>query len=246
MKKILLFTSGYISAIISFGQGEYSGGSSGAFGFNNSNIGRVMNLSDINGQSLLKKYEPDIKGSPFITSNWIPAKIILSKGKEIGPLFVKLNIENNELYFIDSTGKELVAAEGIVKKVDFIDYYSKDSIRYVFKNGYPIVDKQNENFYYQVFTEGKIELLAKKIKYISTTKDAFTGEASKDFVDGAVIWYVYTNDNIQAFHPNKDFILSLLIDKDQEINMFLVNNKINLKKTSDLIRLFNYYNGLNK
>jgi hypothetical protein len=218
----------------------------GQLEFRNSNVGRLINLEDFNGRSLLKKYDPDISGSPFINADWLPAKVTLLKGKEIGPLLVKLNIESNELYFIDTAGKELIAAEGIVKKIDFTNYYSKDSIRYVFKNGYPVVDKQNENFYYQLFTEGKIELLAKKIKYISTTKNAVTGEISKDFVNGAIIWYIYINDNIQAFHPNKDFIFSLMIDKSEEIKIFLGSNKINLKKTSDLIKLFNYYNGLNQ
>jgi hypothetical protein len=234
MKRILFFL--FIGCIIneSFGQLE----------FRNSNVGRLINLEDFNGRSLLKKYDPDITGSPFINTNWMPAKITLAKGKEIGPLLVKLNIESNELYFLDSSGKEIVAIEGLIKKIDFINYYSKDSTRYIFKSGYPNLDKQNENFYYQVFTEGKIELLAKKIKYISTTKDAFTGEISKDFVDAAVTLYVYTKDIIQAFQPNKDFILSLLIDKSEEINIFLVSNKINLKKTSDLIKLFNYYNAL--
>jgi len=155
-----------------------------------------------------------------------------------------INIESNEVYFLDSAGKELIAVEGSVKKVDCINYYSKDSIRYVFKNGYPAIDKQNEYYYYQVLTEGNIELLAKKFKYISSTKDALTGELTKDFVDGAVVLYVYGNDKIQVFHPNKKFILSLLKDKEPAINNFIETNKINLKKSVDLISLFNYFNSL--
>jgi len=41
-----------------------------------------------------------------------------------------------------------------------------------------------------------------------------------------------------------DFVLSLLIDKQEEVNTFINANKINLKKTSDLIKLFSYYNKL--
>jgi hypothetical protein len=234
MKRILFFL------LIGFFMNE----SFGQLEFRNSNVGRLINLEDFNGRSLLKKYDPDISGSPFINADWMPAKITLSKGKEIGSLLIKLNIESNELYFLDSIGKEMVAKEGLIKKIDFINYYSKDSIRYIFKSGYPNIDKQNENYIYQVFTEGKIELLAKKIKYIRTVKDEVSGEITKDFVDGAMTLYVYSFDNIQPFQPKIDFVISLLIDKQEEVNTFINANKINLKKTSDLIKLFSYYNKL--
>jgi len=216
----------------------------GQLEFRNSNVGRLINLEDFNGRSLLKKYDPDISGSPFINADWKPAKITLLKGKEMGPLLLKLNIESNELYFLDSNGKEMIAREGLIKKIDFINYYSKDSTRYIFKNGYPNIDKQNENYFYQVFTEGKIELLAKKFKYIRTVKDELSGEITKDFVDGAITLYVYSFDNIQLFQPKIDFVLSLLIDKQEEVSTFINANKINLKKTADLIKLFSYYNKL--
>ena len=219
-------------------------GSFGQVEFRNSNVGRLINLEDFNGRSLLKKYDPAVSGSPFINADWIPAKITLSRGKEMGPLLVRLNIESNEVYFLDSTGKEMVALEGLIKKIDFINYYSKDSIRYIFKSGYPNIDKQNENYFYQVFTDGKIELLAKKFKYIRTVKDELSGEIIKDFVDGTVTLYVYSFDNMQLFQPKIDFVLSLLIDKHEEVNTFINANKINLKKTSDLIKLFSYYNKL--
>jgi len=201
-------------------------------------------MEDISGRSLFKKYDPDISGSPFINDEWIMAMITLSQGNEIGPLKIKLNIENNELYYLDSLGKEMIAVEGIVKKVDCINYYSKDSIRYIFKTGYPAIDKQNENYYYQVLTEGNVELLAKKFKYIRTTKEEVSGAVSKDFVEGIVTMYVYANNAIREFRPNKNFIISVLKNKEQEINKFIDTDRTNFKKTKDVVRLINYYNSL--
>jgi hypothetical protein len=234
MKKILLFPSVCLTVNICFGQLE----------FKTSLMGRVVEMTDQNGHSLLKKYDPDITGSPFINTDWVPATITLSKGKEIGPIPVKLNIESNELYFRDSTGKELIALEGLVKKIDCLNFYSRDSIRYVFKNGYPGIDKQNENYYYQVFTEGKIELLAKRFRYIRTVKDELSGEMTKEFVEGVTVLYVYAYGIMQAFHPNKSFVISLLEGKEQAMNTFISTHKINFKKIPDLIKLFNYYEGL--
>jgi hypothetical protein len=108
------------------------------------------------------------------------AKLTLSKGKVIGPIPIKMNIESNELHYQDSTGKEMVVVEGLIRKIDCIDFYSKDSIRYVFKSGYPSIDKQTENYYYQVLTEGNIQLLEKRSKSISNEKDALSGQISKN------------------------------------------------------------------
>jgi len=243
MRSGMLFISAWFYTLPGFAQGEYYGGA-GGFGFNSTNVGRVVNLLDLNGQSLLRKYEPDISGSPFLNNTWAAAKITLPNGKEIGPFLVKLNIESNQLYFFDSSGKELVASEGAVRKIEFINYYSKDSIRYIFKNGYPVIDKQNENFFYQVLTEGKIQLLVKKIKYLRTSKDAYTSEVSKEFVDEGNVKYLYDGVTIQELRADKNLILSYMKDKMEAINKFVAENKTNFRKTSDLIKLFTYYNGL--
>lgn len=235
MKRILFFS--FVSLIInnSFGQLD----------FKTSLAGRTVEFADLNGRSLLKKYDPEIAGTPFINDNWVFAKLTLSRGKEIGPLQIKLNIESNELHYLDSIGKEMIAAEGVVKKIDCINYYSKDSIKYVFGNGYPRIDDQNESYYYQIFTDGKIELLAKKFKYVRTVKDEVSGEISKDFIDGSVVLYVYAYSIIQTFHPTKTFISSLWDEgKGLAMDKFIEVNKINFKKTPDLIKLFNYYNSL--
>lgn len=217
----------------------------GQLDFKNSNVGRVMDLADLDGHSLLRKYDPALTGSPFIIDNWVSAKLTLSLGKEIGPLPIKLNIENNELYFIDSTGKELIVADGLVKKIDCIDYYTRDSTRYIFKSGYPSVDGQNENFFYQVFTEGRIELLARKFKYIRTERNDLTGDVSKSFVDGSAVLYVYAYGIMQPFKSNKNFIATLWDENKQpEMNKYISDNRISLKNTSDLIKLFNHYNSI--
>jgi len=231
--------------ILLFGLLLYCQCSLGQLEFKNSNLGREMDFTDLNGHSLLKKYDPQIIGSPFINDDWVPARVTLSKGKEIGPLPVKLNIESNELYFLDSTNKEMIAADGLIKRIDCVDYYSKDSIKYIFKSGYPAIDGQNENYFYQVFSEGRIEFLARKFKYIRVEKNEFTGDVSKRFIDGGVVLYLYAYGIMQPFKPNKNFVASLWEEgKQQEMNNFITTNKISFKSIPDLVKLFNHYDGL--
>jgi hypothetical protein len=216
----------------------------GQMSFSNTNNGRLLDLTGVNGRTMLNnKYDPAIEGTPFLNPEWDFAKITLTNGKEIQQVFVKLNLESNELYYLDSAKNEMITVNGIVKKLYFLNFYDKDSIRYVFKTGYPKIDKQNESYFYQVYTEGKLELLMKNYKYIREIKKEFTGEISKDFIDNSQL-YLYVNKTMREFKKDKSEILLLMKDKEQEINLFLSTNKINFKKIPDLIKLFNYYNSL--
>ena len=73
---------------------------------------------------------------------------------------------------------------------------------------------------------------------------AVSGAVSKDFVEGIVTMYVYANNAIREFRPNKNFIISVLKNKEQEINKFIDTDRTNFKKTKDVVRLINYYNSL--
>jgi hypothetical protein len=217
---------------------------SSQFDFNPTIGGGRFDARDINGHTLIKQYDGDIAGSPFLNENWEKAMLTLSKGKTTGPVMVKLNIERNELNFMDSTNKEFVADEDQVRRIDYLSFYTKDSIRYIFKNGYPGIYKQTKSFYYQVFSEGKIELLGKKIKYIRTDKNEYTGETTKEFLEAATEYYVYSKNTMQVLYPYKSLILTIMRDKEEFISTYMNENKLNLKKVSDLIKLFQYYNSL--
>lgn len=213
--------------------------------FDASNNGNSVHLADMNGHPLNGNVQQDVAGSPYINEDWAWANLTLSQGKILTMVAVKLNIENNELHYTDSTGKELVAMEGIVRRVEYINFITKEKTGYLFKNGYPAINKQNQDFYYQVLAEGKAELLVKKTKYIRTSKDDMTGIVTREFVDAAQVYYVFANSAIKQLNASKKEILDIMKDKEQLVDSFIETNKINFKKNTDLIKLFNYYNGLN-
>jgi len=209
--------------------------------FKNSNLGRIMEFVDPNGHSLLKNYSPDVSGSPFYNPFWAMTNITLLSGKVVGPFPVRLNIVDNGLYFQDSSGAEMVSNPNLAKRAECIDACGKDGVRIVFNNSYPTIDEQNENFYYLVLAEGKIELLRKVYKYVRIEKNELSGEVSKTFVEGNRL-YVYSNNKMQQLQYNKRFVLELMKDKERMVELYIETNKISLKKTSDLAKLFSYYN----
>jgi hypothetical protein len=88
-------------------------------------------------------------------------------------------------------------------------------------------------------------LLARKFKYIRTERNDLTGDVSKSFLDGVTVFYVYAYGIMQPLKSNKSFIATLWDENKQpEMNKYISNNKISLKNTSDLIKLFNRYNAM--
>jgi hypothetical protein len=206
--------------------------------------GAMVELVDINGRPMQKKYDAEITGHPFLGEDvWILAKMTTFKDKETPAVLVKLNIESNEIYYKDTSGFERIALDGWIKKISFLNWWDEDSLLYVFKNGYPAVDQQKEQFYYQVCTAGKIELLKKYDKSITTYKNDMSGEVTKSFVARDRL-YIFANGAMQVFKNDKKMLLGLMQDKEVAINEYLNTHKINFKKKKDLVELIEYYNGL--
>lgn len=212
--------------------------------FKETNNGGTMQLSDQTGKSLAhNNYDPGVEGSPFIANEFSLAEVTLVKGQLFKNVKAKFNLERNELYFIDSYGDTLAAAAGAVKKVNFLSPLSKEGISYTFKTGYPVIDKQSGNYFYQSIEEGKIELLKKYSKKIETFKNDMSGDIRKEFVESS-FYYVFSDGVIKPLRYDKAFILSLMPGKDADMQKFLSENKINFKKVNDIQKLVHYYNSL--
>ncbi len=214
--------------------------------FSSTSNGRVMGVADQNGVSLLKsKYSPDIEGSPFVHPDWAIAELLLSSGKQYKNIKAKFNLESNEIYFLDTMNNVLVPRPGLVKKISFSLLFSQEGFAYIFKSGYPAIEKQGENYYYEVLAEGKIDFIRRYYKDIKTIKYDMSGEIKKEFVEGSN-YYLFTGGIIKELKREKMLVAELMNDKKTEIDGFILANKLNLKKTTEVQKLVRYYNSISK
>jgi hypothetical protein len=188
--------------------------------------------------------DASVKGTPFIINQWAKGELTTTKGVTVSNLNVNVNLTTNELYYQDASGKTLVATQGEVLRVAFIDSLTFPFMPYVFKTGYPVIGKQNENYFYQVLTEGDAELLVKKTKILRSTKNNISGIIANEYENHTPVYYVYFKQQMHSLKPSKKNMLSLFPDKEDLIEKFIETNSINFKKEADLITVFNYYNSL--
>ena len=199
-------------------------------------------ISDVNGRPFENRYA-DVTGSPYFDAGYKFAKIILKEGKRFTNIQTKVNLLTQETVFITANEKEAYLQAGMVKEIAYADSTDKGILQYKFQTGYPAVDKQTTNNFYQVLAEGRCSLLKSITKNISERKSELSGEIAKEF-EATENYYLFANNEMKRLKKDKAFILSQLADKQVELDQFIQSNKINCRNTADLIKLFTFYNSL--
>lgn len=210
--------------------------------FKNTYMYRTVEVFDFNGQSLAyKPYDNNIEGTPFLLSEFTNARFIFFNNRVASYPTTNLNLERNELCVMDDKKQTLIVNPGLVHKIYF--NYADSANTKLYKCGYPAIDKQSLNYYYEVLSEGKLELVKRNYKIISSAYDESSYLRKKEFVSYERM-YTYSNGEFVEFKLKKETILKLTKEKAKEIEVFLEKNSINFKKVADIVKLFNYYNSL--
>jgi hypothetical protein len=236
MKYIILLILTIFSYLVK-GQGVFGGVEAGEKDL----LGREQFFFDAQGRAL-NRYV-GVTGDPFLLDKWITTtKLVLLNGSTIRNYKVKFNTNDNSILFLDSLENAKVAMPLLVKELRMADPAELNK-SYCIKTGFPPIEKQTEETYYLILSEGKCSLLNYQTKAIVTTKNDLSGEISKDFEKNDT-YYLYFNNTMLALKKSKNFLLEILHDKETDLENYIEENKISFKKIEDITRLINYYNTL--
>jgi hypothetical protein len=198
-----------------------------------------LNITDADGRPFKNNY-PDVKGSPFFIEDWTYSSMLLNNGATYERIKIRLDVCNQEVHVMKND-IEIVIVPGYIKTVDLFD--SVRSKHYKFKSGFPKIDNQNTNNFYQVLCEEPISLLKSIRKTIAVNKNDLSGEIEKQF-NTYEDYYIFSNNKMKRLKKEKDFILSIVSGKNDKLELFFKENDINFKNINDLIKLFDFYNSL--
>ncbi|MFM9910027.1 MAG: hypothetical protein ACKVOW_11785 [Chitinophagaceae bacterium] len=199
-------------------------------------------ILDVNGQPFKSPYE-NVEGSPFLFSDWKFATVLLSQGKKLQNIKVKIDLVSQEAHFVTVNNVEMVTPNGLVREIFFIDSTAGKNIPYKLRTGYPAIDYQNENNFYQLLVDGHTQLLKSVRKKVNAQKNDVSGETIK-VLDAYEEYYVFNNGQLKRLKKEKEFVLELLKNQKEKVDLFLKDNKTNFKNPEHLIKLFSYYNSL--
>ena len=185
----------------------------------------------------------DVGGSPFLTEEFMEAKVEMGQGRIIKDVLLKFNVFNNNM---------LVLRDGQSLKLDFFEQVSFSLMdnrgidkQYVFRAGYPAIDNQNENTIYQVLSMGpKVHFL----KYISQKVEEVPtlGDYSRREIVTTENYYVYTPggeiSKLKSMKAGKQSLVEALPTLADRIQEIASAKNLRLKSETDISLLIEALN----
>lgn len=186
-------------------------------------------------------YDKSIKGNPYFMD-----AIAASPGpvKYDGYLYknVKLYYDLNKDELITYLYNSELMMYLIASKVTFFDLQGH---RFVFIKTNPSVINPVKEGYYDALYDGKIKVLAKRIKTIQGESNLGQGGISSYFTNTATDCYLYKNDTYYKVNSEGSFT-AVLKDHAKEVKQFIKENKIKFRKDKEsaMIAIATYYDHL--
>jgi len=197
-------------------------------------------LTDANGLPFNRSVL-GVEGFPYVFAEFKYGNIQLKNGKVTNKVPLQLDLVSHQIHFLSAT-KEIGIMNGdFIKQVSISDTNQLVIRDYIFRTGFPAIDKHKENDFFLVLSEGKITLIKSMNKNIETNKNEFSGEILKEFALKEEYYFII-NGVIKRLKKEKNFLLNIMSDKSIKINEYINANKGSFKNEEYLIKLFKHYN----
>jgi hypothetical protein len=168
--------------------------------------------------------------------DWKQGSVTFAQGSVLSGVELKFAIYGNQLYF--RKGDEMLAFVMPVK--EFILNTSKTQSR-LFRSYYPSISENTGKTFYEVMTDGKIQLLRHMDRGVKDHK-SYNEPVKKKFVDKET-WFVYLPDGtIHYLKKDKDALKALIPEKANDIEKIISDKKLKLKNNEDVVELFEALN----
>lgn len=183
-----------------------------------------------------------IQGSPFWKDDYQPAFLYGENPKEKWLVKAKLNLNTAEVYFLGKAGEELVAPEGLVKKIVFLKYgdSAQPAAEFRYKYGEPLLINNDKSYYVQLMNQGNYQLLKIDRRPVISA-DSFHIAKRYYFREDVKYFIQYNNKTAGIKKLTRDNILAWT-PGNSAMNDWMEQQKINFKKEEDVIRFLDYYN----
>lgn len=176
-----------------------------------------------------------IGGTPYISSDYKDGSTTIQE--ELGfKAPMRYNAVKNVVEFLDEDLK--------VREVLRRPYITVDLDGKVYEILEYIEDENEKLAYFNPLNQGKVQLLLMPKKKLSQARRTSPFESSATYRESSTYYIKKEGRSAEKIRLNKKSILIHLFDKALEMNTYISDYGLNLRKEEDVVRLFDYYNSL--
>jgi hypothetical protein len=179
----------------------------------------------------------NIDGSPYFNEVWENGIVVFKNEVAYKVKSLNYNVYTNEFLFRQGGG------EFAISNLDEIEEFRINENIFIH---YFIGDKSNKSFFQVITTNNKLVLLKKFDCLIAEGKPStgITPAINDKFKISSEYYYIDQSNPAQEFKIKKNNIPEFMSKHIKEVQTFIDDNKLKLKKEEDLIKVFDYYNTL--
>ena len=209
-----------------------------------------FSLGNVNAQLLQlqdpvssKNFNPEkysgIRGTPFYQDKWIRGIVTTNLGVYYD-LELKINLYDNAVFF-NKDGEPFELLDKIVS-VQLLPKWPDTTNQMVFSKGMNQAGLKPDQYIQILVGTGAVQFYRSDIKQVSEMSEINAGMV-KTFSNTSR-YYLKKGDQIKFIRLNKEDILVFFGDKEADMNSFITEKKLNLKKEGDIVQAIQAYNSL--
>ncbi|OOQ60796.1 hypothetical protein [Mucilaginibacter pedocola] len=186
----------------------------------------------------------NVEGTPYLTDEWQPGDVKLVNGvTSQEKLMLKYNLVDDMLLFKEKGSDN--AMSFVVPVQEFTISPAGDDKVLVkhFRAGYKDIEGNTPTSFYQVLSDGKVQLLRKDTKKALETQEIGSASKTTTFIEKTK-YYLVVNGKTTQVKNDKKSLLAVLADKQAQLEDYIKTNKVNFKDDAQLGKLVDYYNTL--
>jgi hypothetical protein len=213
-------------------------------GANSELFAQVIIPTDINGRRLKTKNYVEMNGSPYLFKDWAKGTVKFTKGAVYEGM-IKYDQISDELSYIDSNNEPLEFVDPVFEFSIEDPKGNADTKRRVFKKGFGSspLDNESNNLFFEILVDGNVLLLKRTQKTI-IEQTPYNSATPVQHVKEIITYYTSEKGNlVKLKKPEKDLVENLNI-KTSELEKYIKEKKMNLKKEDDLKEVVAYYNSI--
>jgi hypothetical protein len=204
-------------------------------------IGKMkFNLGDMMGQPFSANTYSGVKGSPYLIDSFMAAAITLNNGKTYQVDHLRLNLYTNQVHFLTPDGRELVAGDGVVKRIFF--FLTPDSSHpVVYSSGYPPASGVTPFVFMEELNSGDYALLRLTSRTIINDVGTSNSPMGQHFSDQSVYYLVNRKMNeLVKWKKGVEYLEKALPSEASRIAKYTADHHLSCKNAGEVAEVLQY------